>query len=170
MVTGIPKTYAVIPMSITYASYTAVQRSDGDESSQAFTDLLVGSDVRDDFVNRRDCQGNGTGGDCGPTGRVTENFNFAVAYTDAYGDIHLYGQGYVTLLAHTQGSSAQSWIDPVLTIDPTYAAANHLTLTVDDLGALGGGSPVPEPQVWWMMILGFGLAGGALRGRVRLAA
>jgi hypothetical protein len=39
----------------------------------------------------------------------------------------------------------------------------------DNVSAIQGG-PVPEPATWGLMVLGFGVAGGSLRRRARLAA
>ena len=42
------------------------------------------------------------------------------------------------------------------------------TLGVDDFNftlAGGGGGGVPEPATWAMMLIGFGIVGGAVRGR-----
>ena len=40
------------------------------------------------------------------------------------------------------------------------------TLGIDDLNfTLAGGGGVPEPATWAMMLIGFGIVGGAMRGR-----
>ena len=44
---------------------------------------------------------------------------------------------------------------------------NDATLGVDDFNftLAGGGGGVPEPATWAMMLIGFGIVGGAMRGR-----
>jgi hypothetical protein len=50
---------------------------------------------------------------------------------------------------------------------PTYQNNNYGTngIPYANLSFTGGGGGVPEPATWAMMIVGFGLAGAALRGR-----
>jgi hypothetical protein len=67
-----------------------------------------------------------------------------------------------------------AYADPLLEIDPTWAAANsdlasQVSLEFSDGVDNGFGVPsVPEPASWALMIVGFGLIGGSLRRR-RLA-
>jgi hypothetical protein len=68
-------------------------------------------------------------------------------------------------------------VDPVVAIDPSFAAVdpNYLKdYTIDTFGVPnvfgGGGGVVPEPATWTMLIAGFGMIGLAVRRRVASAA
>ena len=56
------------------------------------------------------------------------------------------------------------------TAPPSTVASGYTLAAFPNDGWLVGTGSVPEPTVWAMMLLGFGLAGTALRGRRRLAA
>lgn len=80
--------------------------------------------------------------------------------------------GYLDLIAYAGfiGTSSslfnvQAFIDPVISIDPTFLASNPGFSIVVSQG-LGNGeiaAAVPEPAAWVMMLAGFGAIGGAMR-------
>ncbi len=64
---------------------------------------------------------------------------------------------------------ATSMIDPVFTIDPTWLAANPGNYGLSFSQGIGNAfaDGVPEPRVWTMLIIGFGMIGGVMRRRSR---
>lgn len=65
------------------------------------------------------------------------------------------------------GSSAQAFADPLITIDPsTPDAGDYVVLVSTGFGNadLGGGG-VPEPATWGLMLIGFGGLGAVVRAR-----
>jgi hypothetical protein len=75
--------------------------------------------------------------------------------------------GYTKLAISVIGyhGSASGFIDPFITIDPSFANASQYSVVFSS----GTGNPVaaavPEPAEWAMLLIGFGFAGGALRSR-----
>jgi hypothetical protein len=70
-------------------------------------------------------------------------------------------------------SAASAFIDPMFSIDPSFANAGlYSIVTSDGIGNGGGTSApgVPEPSAWALMLVGFGALGATLRGRRRNAA
>jgi hypothetical protein len=55
------------------------------------------------------------------------------------------------------GGTALAFVDPVFTIDPAFARDFRI------VGVPGEASAVPEPAAWALMVVGFGLTGGAMR-------
>ena len=68
-------------------------------------------------------------------------------------------------------SDATAFIDPVFSIDPSFANADQYSIvTSDGIGNGAGAGGVPEPAAWGMMLLGFaGLGVMARRRRSRRA-
>lgn len=85
--------------------------------------------------------------------------------------------GTTVVLPYSPGATSASWTEYVVTaIAPTsgtvrvqFIGASGSTArgapALDDVSLTVAGAAVPEPGAWALMILGFGLAGGALRGR-----
>lgn len=63
--------------------------------------------------------------------------------------------------------TADAYVDPIFTIDPAFAS-NFTLLGVPSDGPAGVPGAVPEPAIWGMMLLGFGLVGGVMRRRGKL--
>jgi hypothetical protein len=70
----------------------------------------------------------------------------------------------VGLTDYIGSTSAQAWIDPLISIDPTFLASNPGYSVVISAG-IGNAPAVPEPASWALMIGGFALAGAAIRQR-----
>ena len=51
----------------------------------------------------------------------------------------------------------------------SFSGSNYEAFALDSV-AVGGGGPVPEPTVWAIMIVGFGLTGAVLRRRIPVLA
>ena len=77
-------------------------------------------------------------------------------------------------LGVSTGSNGTAYMDPLISIDPAWAAANptlasqfHLEISAGVTNGFGTPGPggVPEPATWSLMIAGLGLAGAALRRR-----
>ncbi len=105
---------------------------------------------------------NGSGG-CGSF-TYTQHYHLLAGTTTTAGDV-----GFTTLHIYliAQEGRANGFIDPFITIDPTFAdaARYHIDFTA------GTGNPggVPEPATWALMLTGIALAGGAMRSaRARL--
>lgn len=150
-----------IPLLITYAGSASIQAQDG----QAVIDLTVRDMTGTAFEVGANCSPDG--GLCGGISGVSVPFDLTYYY---YGGgispPQLNTTGEVSMLAYAQASQgvafrADAWIDPIITIDPTFLAQNPgFSLSFD---ALPGA--VPEPAEWAMLICGFGLVGGAMRRR-----
>lgn len=69
------------------------------------------------------------------------------------------------------GGTGTAFADPYFYIDPAFLAANPgATLQFSPfVGNDPIGSAVPEPATWAVMIAGYGLVGGAMRRRARVA-
>jgi hypothetical protein len=68
-------------------------------------------------------------------------------------------------------SQGAAFIDPVFSIDPSFANADQYSIVTSPgigNGDIGGGG-VPEPSAWAMMLIGFGALGATLRERRRYA-
>lgn len=66
-------------------------------------------------------------------------------------------------------SAASALIDPIFSIDPSFANAGLYSIITSDGIGNGGAGGVPEPSVWALMLVGFGTLGAALRRRRRPA-
>lgn len=79
----------------------------------------------------------------------------------------------VTYAAEGFGNSGYIHLDPILSIDPSFAAVDPNYLSdYSILTSTGVGNQpdvVPEPLTWALMICGFGLAGTTLRRRRAMA-
>ncbi len=87
-------------------------------------------------------------------------------FTDAIFDVE--ARTFEGDLGHAHFASV--FLDPIFSIDPTFLAAHpgaYLEVTPEIGNGLAAGG-VPEPATWALMIMGFGLAGGALRRRPSL--
>jgi hypothetical protein len=80
--------------------------------------------------------------------------------TGALNYVHLVASGSVLL-----DGSFSALADPIITIDPTWLAANPGFSLAFSSDVINGGSGVPEPATWVLMLGGFALAGSALRRR-----
>ena len=98
---------------------------------------------------------------------VTRSFSFNAAYNTE-------NSIFMGVLANSSNSfthgAASAYLDPIISIDPAFAALHPGTSLVLSDGVLnaepgGAGGGVPEPASWALMIAGFGLAGAALRRR-----
>jgi hypothetical protein len=91
----------------------------------------------------------------------TQHFSLLAATASTAGDV-----GFTTLSIYliAQEGSASGFIDPVISIDPSFADAGlyHIVFTA---GVGNPGSAVPEPASWALMLAGFGVAGSAMRRR-----
>ena len=101
---------------------------------------------------------------CG-TFNFTQTFSLLAGTAATAGDV-----GFTTLRIYliAQDGAARGFIDPTITIDPSFADADLYSIVFTD----GVGNPpgaVPEPGAWALMLTGFGLAGSALRTRRRAA-
>lgn len=76
---------------------------------------------------------------------------------------------YTTPLTYTvqAGDETYGFFDTYLDVGATNRAYGNLTITGVTIAQLN--AAIPEPATWAMMILGFGVAGGAMRRRRRLA-
>jgi hypothetical protein len=63
----------------------------------------------------------------------------------------------VSAVFRNGGGTALAFVDPVFTVDPSYADRFSI------VGAPGQAGAVPEPAAWALMALGFGLAGAVMR-------
>ena len=81
---------------------------------------------------------------------------------------------YLASASAGNGSTARATIDPLLTIDPSFAQDYNINYSSNLLiDPLGSPSPVPETSTWTMMLAGFaglGFLGYRQTGRGRLAA
>ena len=116
-------------------------------------------------------------------GSAGMNSMTGVLYSNTYGtcgasscDINPVGDSiiYFDLSASsTQGGAA--YVDPLITIDPAWAAANPTLASQVSFsfgpGVVNGygnfGATAPEPATWAMMLVGLSLVGGGLRTRAR---
>jgi len=89
---------------------------------------------------------------------LEEPFSWTGSGGDSYGELQI-------TLQNTDGSPDRYVIGPPRSAD-LYLAFDSLTVTVDPPSVPSG---APEPSAWAMMILGFGLAGAAVRRRARAA-
>jgi len=107
---------------------------------------------------------------------VTHDGNFNVSDSAAWevasgttGQVHL--NAHSGLVVDIVGSGvANVFIDPVFTIDPTFAAAHPEYSLVFSQGVGNGASDVgavPEPAAWLLMLSGLGVVGSVLRRRGR---
>ena len=88
-------------------------------------------------------------------------------YAGDVGAVLLDAQTATIQTSPTQSSDASAYADPYIAIDPTWLAANpgySLSFSPGIVNA-GPGSAAPEPAAWALMLTGFGLVGGAMRGR-----
>ena len=135
-----------------------------DSSGIAILDIYSQSGA---LVNDIACGGSGVDACApgeGPTIALNQSFSLVanqdyVVYMSIAADADAtYVYGVPSSLA-----SASAYLDPHITIDPGYAAAYSLSVTP----GVGNASPAPEPAAWAMLLIGFGLVGGALRRRGR---
>ena len=97
---------------------------------------------------------------CG-TFTFTQHFDLLAGTGATAGDV---GSTTLSIFLIAQEGSAQGFIDPVITIDPTFAdASRYHIIFADGVGNPGGA--VPEPATWAMMLAGFGGVGGMMRAR-----
>ena len=90
-------------------------------------------------------------------------------FTAAAGDVTKVSLSVNTFVNDTSTFSASAYLDPIFTIDPTFAAAHPgYSLSFSD-GVGNGPSGVPEPASWALMLIGMGSAGASLRLRRRTA-
>ncbi len=95
---------------------------------------------------------------------------------DLHGTVYTNGWNSVILHAGTvaggsrlDGASGSAYVDPILRIDPSFFTASNpqslysLSFSNGIVNGLTGA--VPEPATWAMLILGFGMVGGAMRRR-----
>jgi hypothetical protein len=80
--------------------------------------------------------------------------------------VEMYANAYADFYAGP-GGTAHAFLDPIFTIDPAYASRFTITGLPGDASPPSGA--VPEPASWAMMLAGFGLVGGAMRGRRTVA-
>ncbi|MBS0362243.1 MAG: PEPxxWA-CTERM sorting domain-containing protein [Proteobacteria bacterium] len=67
-------------------------------------------------------------------------------------------------------SQGAAFIDPIFSIDPSFANADQYSIvTSPDIGNGGAGGGVPEPSTWALLLGGFGALGAVLRGRRKAA-
>ncbi len=96
---------------------------------------------------------------CG-TRSYSEHFELLAGTTTTGGDI-----GFTSLSVYltAQNGAAKGFIDPIITIDPSFADASRYHLVFFN----GAGNPLslPEPATWAMMLVGFGAAGSVMRAR-----
>jgi hypothetical protein len=102
-----------------------------------------------------------------PHARIDEWVPIAATTGDAYqNEIQISGGGTIEAGLHT-GGYANVYIDPVIAIDPVWAAAHpgyslSFSAGVGNSPAVGA---VPEPASWVLLVAGFGIAGAVARRR-----
>ena len=134
----------------------------GSAASAAFMDIYV-NDVPYYFYDPA-CAG----------GTCPGSFNYATTISVTSGNglgSGVGATGRIVLKASTIASdngAASAWIDPFVTVDPTFGDANLYSVQFSP-GVTQGGAAVPEPDTWSLMMLGVGGVGAVLRtGRRRL--
>jgi hypothetical protein len=83
--------------------------------------------------------------------------------------VHLSVDGTLHSGPGLSGGSVDAYIDPVFTLDDTFLqdhgfSAGSLSFSQDSVSAT---SPAPEPAIWALMLVGFGLIGSSMRARGR---
>jgi hypothetical protein len=102
----------------------------------------------------------------------TETFSGVRTYS-ASNDMPFFIEGSVYSQSGGYVGSAAITLDPIVSIDPSFAAVDRNYLEdysiVTSPGVGNAVSAVPEPSSWLLMIMGLGVVGGLLRRRLRCA-
>lgn len=94
-------------------------------------------------------------------------FQSVTSASDFSGYFDLIANADILSAASTGFNIVQSFIDPLITIDPTFLA-NHPGYSVVVSQGIGNeptATAVPEPATWTMLLAGFGAVGAAMRRR-----
>ena len=154
-----------VPIIINASGNVAADTSNQDAQVYALGYVAVGLKNETPIIGAA-CQG--TGSSCGSWNNAP-SFSVSANYTvDSNWDnnIQLYLQLTSSWLnPSTDQLSASGFVDPFISIDPTFARANEFSIDFSP-GIFNSVAPVPEPSTWAMMILGFvGLGYMAYRRR-----
>jgi hypothetical protein len=144
-----------VPIDVAYTmSGQIVDNGAYDMFAQANLSLLSyykGNPVSIEFVTHD--------GDFNVSGHVA----WAVA-SGAAGQVHLNAHSGMVVDITGSGTADVS-IDPVFTIDPTFAAQGYSLVVSQNAGNRPAAGGVPEPAAWALMLVGFGGVGAVLRRR-----
>jgi hypothetical protein len=89
---------------------------------------------------------------------VSFSFDQTILFTSNT-DYHVQLFANASAVFRNGGGAAVAFVDPVFTVDAAYADRFSIA------GVPGQASAVPEPGVWALMVVGFGMVGAALRRR-----